>query len=621
MNIVFPINGLGKRFSVNGYTEPKPFIKVLGEEMIINVLNSFDFDINDNLYISYHRDLKNYNFEEVVSRKLKDKVKKINFFCINHDTNGAAETLSKSLEEFGISGEEVLIADCDVIYGEPVIEKFRGQVNSCIGVSYNDESEPIYSYVNINENNFISNIKEKEKISNDACCGLYYFSKKNCSEIFNIVNRWSEKREMYISDIYKDILNRGQKVNYKRFNNLDCVGTPIQLQSYCCKNVAKERVKNLRVCFDLDNTLVTYPKTQGDYSTVDPILNNIRYLKQLKENGAYIIIHTARRMRTHKGNIGSLIQDVGEITLKTLRDFDIPYDEIVFGKPWANFYIDDLAISADKKLDKSIGYYFNNINPRPAHSIKYTERFCVKTGYLDGESFWYNNCPEDILKKLVPNIYECDESKIKLDKIYTPPLSQLYVRDCFDKTILIDIFNSLEKIHSHKPSEINFNPYENYTPKLESRKSDILKSNPKALDVINESIEELSKLKIEDDELTMIHGDPVFSNIFCFHSGKINFIDPKGKCGDVLTIYGHNLYDYAKVYQSIIGYDFVLLDQDIDLNTTKEYKKEFEKLFLQSFSVDKLLKVKIIVKSLLISLIPLHEKRKSSRYLDLIRNI
>mgnify|MGYP003349597175 CR=1 FL=1 len=35
----------------------------------------------------------------------------------------------------------------------------------------------------------------------------------------------------------------------------------------------------LRICFDLDNTLVTYPSIPNDYSTVKPIQKNINLLK------------------------------------------------------------------------------------------------------------------------------------------------------------------------------------------------------------------------------------------------------------------------------------------------------------------------------------------------------
>ena len=62
-------------------------------------------------------------------------------------------------------------------------------------------------------------------------------------------------------------------------------------------------------------------------------------------------------MKTHNGNVGKLLADIGIITFETLKKFDIPYDEIYFGKPYADLYIDDLAISAYSDLDKELGYY------------------------------------------------------------------------------------------------------------------------------------------------------------------------------------------------------------------------------------------------------------------------
>ena len=57
--------------------------------------------------------------------------------------------------------------------------------------------------------------------------------------------------------------------------------------------------------------------------------------------GHTIIIHTARRMKTHEGNVGKILADVAKITFETLDNFGIPYDEVYFGKPIADYYIDD----------------------------------------------------------------------------------------------------------------------------------------------------------------------------------------------------------------------------------------------------------------------------------------
>ena len=40
--------------------------------------------------------------------------------------------------------------------------------------------------------------------------------------------------------------------------------------------------KNYRICFDFDNTLVTYPKIPADYTSVEPISENIEFARFLK---------------------------------------------------------------------------------------------------------------------------------------------------------------------------------------------------------------------------------------------------------------------------------------------------------------------------------------------------
>jgi capsule biosynthesis phosphatase len=100
-----------------------------------------------------------------------------------------------------------------------------------------------------------------------------------------------------------------------------------------------------RFCFDFDLTLVSSPAIKNDYSTVEPIPGMIDLLRALKADGHHVIIYTARRMKTHKGNVGLVIADIAAVTIETIKKFNIPCDEIYFGKPYADFYIDDKAFN------------------------------------------------------------------------------------------------------------------------------------------------------------------------------------------------------------------------------------------------------------------------------------
>lgn len=104
-----------------------------------------------------------------------------------------------------------------------------------------------------------------------------------------------------------------------------------------------ENLSNMRICIDLDGVIAKFKESGQTYSDIEPVEGAVEKLKTLKGNGHYIIIQTARHMKTCESNIGKLNARIAKVTLDWLEKHDIPYDEIYFGKPWANVYIDDNA--------------------------------------------------------------------------------------------------------------------------------------------------------------------------------------------------------------------------------------------------------------------------------------
>jgi len=102
-------------------------------------------------------------------------------------------------------------------------------------------------------------------------------------------------------------------------------------------------MKQKRICIDLDGVISQLKQANETYGDVKPVDGASEKIKALKEAGHYIIILTARHMKTCEGNVGLVQKRVAAITLKWLEENDIPYDEIHFGKPWADIYIDDNA--------------------------------------------------------------------------------------------------------------------------------------------------------------------------------------------------------------------------------------------------------------------------------------
>ena len=88
-----------------------------------------------------------------------------------------------------------------------------------------------------------------------------------------------------------------------------------------------------------------------------------------------------------------------------------------------------------------------------------------------------------------------------------------------------------------------------------------------------------------------------------------------------MALYGDMLYDWAKLYQSIIGYDKILQDKFINTEYENKIKEYFENYFINLYSVEQLKYLKIITRRLLFSLIPLHNNDKCYKYYDLIFTI
>lgn len=106
----------------------------------------------------------------------------------------------------------------------------------------------------------------------------------------------------------------------------------------------------MRICFDLDGTLCTgYP-----YENAVPMDQSKEMLLRLRADGHTIIIQTARGMGRANGNIGKAQSLVAQLTLNQLDQWGFVYDEIYFGKPAADLYIDDKSLPTIKSLTESL---------------------------------------------------------------------------------------------------------------------------------------------------------------------------------------------------------------------------------------------------------------------------
>jgi len=577
MKYIILCGGIGKR--CNNYSLPKPLNLIQGKHMIEYIIENIP---SNEIYIIYNIFLNDYNFCEILINKFKTK--NLHFSCIEYLTRGAVETAYVGLKQLDILGNDnIVFIDNDNLHTINEIKQFN---NNFIGYAI-DYVNTNYSFIKIQNNNVV-NIEEKNKISDNYCCGFYGFKNIDSFNLYAkrlIDNNYKTKNEFYFSQLYKLMINDNVQIEPYYIENTKHIGTFNEI----CNNKDLVSKNKLRICFDLDNTLVTNPTIAGEYSTVKPITKNIQLLNNLKNEGHEIIIYTARRMATYKGNVGKVIKDIAAITISTLEKFDIYYDELIFGKPIADIYIDDKALNPYINNISHFGLFYKNeefipnkIENNKYNHIKKMDNYIVKTGPYDilrGELYYYQNIPSEF-KEYFSNLIDFnknnDELELKIEYISGIPLYYLYKNKLITTKMIDDLFDILHKFHSYKDGEnkiTNENVKNNYILKLKNRFNAIDYPFFNANEVFNDLVSGLEN-NFSPVISNMVHGDFWFSNIILTYNDTYKLIDMKGQVDNCMSINGDIYYDYGKLYQSILGYDLILHNDKIDdeyINIMKTY--------------------------------------------------
>lgn len=121
-----------------------------------------------------------------------------------------------------------------------------------------------------------------------------------------------------------------------------------------------QQSKKYTFIIDVDNTIMTTPKIISfyDYANSKPIQDMIDKINGLYDQGNKIILFTSRGMRTFNGVVSRIEKYHRPILEKVLKDFNLNYHELIFGKPWGEnpIYVDDRSLSISNFIDKNSDY-------------------------------------------------------------------------------------------------------------------------------------------------------------------------------------------------------------------------------------------------------------------------
>lgn len=233
LNVVIPMAGAGSRFEVAGYTFPKPLIDVNGKPMIQIVVDSMNIDATF-IYIVQKKHREKYNLDTLLNLITPNcKIVEVDGL-----TEGAACTVLLAKEH--INNENQLILTNSDQFIEWDSTDFMYQMNEKNfdgGIMCFESTHPKWSFAKTNEDGIITEVAEKNPISNQATAGIYYW--KQGSDFVKYAEQMIEKNirvnnEFYTCPVFNEAIQDNKVIyNYEiPAKNMWGLGTPEDLNYY-----------------------------------------------------------------------------------------------------------------------------------------------------------------------------------------------------------------------------------------------------------------------------------------------------------------------------------------------------------------------------------------------------
>lgn len=114
--------------------------------------------------------------------------------------------------------------------------------------------------------------------------------------------------------------------------------------------------KDLIFIFDIDGTICPIKRENQKYEDLIPYPQIVKRIKEYHDSGSKIVLFTSRNMNSFKGNIGMINKVTAKVLTEWLERWNIPYDEIIYGKPWPGhfgFYVDDRTVRPNEFMENT----------------------------------------------------------------------------------------------------------------------------------------------------------------------------------------------------------------------------------------------------------------------------
>ena len=231
LNILIPMAGAGSRFEQAGYTFPKPLIDVNTKPMIQVVVENLNIDANY-IFVVQKAHREKYNLDTLLNLIAPG--------CKIVETEGVTEgaACTALLAKGYVDNDAPLFFANSDQFVEWDSNEFMYKMNETDadgGIITFKATHPKWSFAKIDENGLVTEVAEKNPISDNATVGYYYW--KHGSDFVKYAEEMIEKNvrvnnEFYVCPVFNQAIEGGKKIRVFDVKKMWGLGTPEDLKYY-----------------------------------------------------------------------------------------------------------------------------------------------------------------------------------------------------------------------------------------------------------------------------------------------------------------------------------------------------------------------------------------------------
>ena len=241
LNILIPMAGAGSRFQKAGYTFPKPLIDVDGKPMIQVVVENLNIKANFIFVVQKEHRIK-YNLDTLLNL-IAPNCKIVE---VDELTQGAACTALLA-KKYINNNKPLFFANSDqfVEWDSTEFMYKMNETDSDGGIVSFKATHPKWSFAKVDKNGLVTQVAEKNPISDIATVGYYYW--KTGSDFVKYAEQMINKNirvnnEFYVCPVYNLAIDDNKKIRTFDIPKMWGLGTPEDLK-YFLENYIRNKNK------------------------------------------------------------------------------------------------------------------------------------------------------------------------------------------------------------------------------------------------------------------------------------------------------------------------------------------------------------------------------------------